>query len=408
MRVVKILTLIAIFNCWCSAFAKAKTDTAQYAPRHIAKDSIRQRDLMDVLHVLMHSGTSSSAQNDSIGLKPVISMMPAVGYSMQSRMAILVSGNMAFRMADNARVSVVNFSTSYNQNAQFKLPLMWNLWTRNNDYNLVGDLRFYIYPQNTFGLGSNSIFRNLDPMNYNYFRFSESVMRKVAGSLYLGAGYMVDDHWGISHQLPISGNFPNFQNYNNATHTVSSGFTLSGIFDSRDCSINPSKGFYAMYQFRENLSALGSTSSWNSLILDMRKYIKFPASSNNVLALWSYDWVTLNGNPPYLDLPSTLWDNGTNAGRGYIQGRYRGAQMVYGEAEYRYHITRDGLIGGVFFANVQSFSATPGTHLQAVQPGYGPGLRFKLNKTSRTNIAMDYGFGTQGSKGLFVNVGEMF
>jgi hypothetical protein len=82
--------------------------------------------------------------------------------------------------------------------------------------------------------------------------------------------------------------------------------------------------------------------------------------------------------------------------------------MVYGEAEYRYQITNNGLLGGVFFLNAQSFSAAPGTRLQAIQPGYGPGLRIKLNKVSKTNIDIDYGFGREGSHGLFVNVGEIF
>jgi hypothetical protein len=82
--------------------------------------------------------------------------------------------------------------------------------------------------------------------------------------------------------------------------------------------------------------------------------------------------------------------------------------MVYGEAEYRYKITRNGLLGGVFFVNAESFSAAPGTQLQGIQPAFGPGLRLKLNKTSRTNICIDYGFGRQGSNGLFINVGEIF
>ena len=61
-----------------------------------------------------------------------------------------------------------------------------------------------------------------------------------------------------------------------------------------------------------------------------------------------------------------------------------------------------------FFLNGESFSAAPGTKLQAVQPGFGPGMRVKLNKLSNTNITIDYGFGRQGSKGLFIDVGEAF
>lgn len=390
-----------------AVIAADKADTAKYTLNFARRDSTGQRDLMDMMHSYFHFGSASSG-DDSVGSKPVMSVVPAAGYALQSRIAILLSGNMAFRTSADARISVINFSTSYTQNAQFTLPLLWNIWSKNNSYNFIGDMRFYAYPQNTYGLGSDSGPWNQDPMNYNYFRFSETALRHIAGNLYLGAGYVMDNHWGISHQSPISITFPGFSNYNTATHTVSSGFTLSGIYDSRDNTINPSGGFYAMYQFRENLTALGSTTPWNSLVLDVRKYFKFPANSNNILAFWSYDWLTLSGAPPYLDLPSTMWDANTNAGRGYIQGRFRGAQMVYAETEYRYAITRDGLIGGVFFLNMQSFSAAPGTRLQTVQPGYGPGLRVKLNKVSKTNISMDYGFGTQGSHGLFVNVGELF
>jgi hypothetical protein len=68
----------------------------------------------------------------------------------------------------------------------------------------------------------------------------------------------------------------------------------------------------------------------------------------------------------------------------------------------------NGLLGGVFFLNAQSFSAAPGTRLQGIQPGYGPGLRIKLNTITKTNICIDYGFGRQGSNGLFIDVGEIF
>jgi len=179
------------------------------------------------------------------------------------------------------------------------------------------------------------------------------------------------------------------------------------LLDSRDNSISPIKGWYANVQYRNNLKFLHGR-RWASLIVDVRKFIRWPEGSNNVLALWSYNWLILDGKPDYLDLPSTSWDTNTSTGRGYIQGRFRGAQMIYGEAEYRYHITNDGLIGGVFFVNAETFSAAPGTRLQGIQPSVGPGLRLKLNKTSKTNVAIDYGFGRQGSNGLFIDVGEVF
>jgi len=82
--------------------------------------------------------------------------------------------------------------------------------------------------------------------------------------------------------------------------------------------------------------------------------------------------------------------------------------MVYFESEYRYKITANGVLGGTVFLNAESFSAAQGTSLQSIQPGYGPGLRIKLNKVSNTNISINYGFGNEGSRGLFISVGEAF
>src|SRR6202012_1084189 len=187
------------------------------------------------------------------------------------------------------------------------------------------------------------------------------------------------------------GTVSDYVTYGAASHTIASGITFNILYDSRDNAINPFKGGYLAIQYRDNYSWLGSSSSWRSLIIDVRKYYRFPENSDNILALWSYDWLILNGRPGYLDLPSTQWDGNSATGRGYIQGRFRGAQMVYVETEYRFKITRNGLLGGVVFINGESFSAAPGTHLQSIQPGYGPGLRIKLNKTSNTNITVDYG-----------------
>jgi hypothetical protein len=128
-----------------------------------------------------------------------------------------------------------------------------------------------------------------------------------------------------------------------------------------------------------------------------------------VLALWQFDWMSVGGKTPYLLLPSTGWDDQFNTGRGYIQGRFRGSDMEYLEAEDRFAISRNGLIGGVVFANLETFKrALAATQFHDFIPGWGAGIRVKLNKHSNTNIAVDYGWGLQGSNGIAVNVGEVF
>ena len=153
---------------------------------------------------------------------------------------------------------------------------------------------------------------------------------------------------------------------------------------------------------------MGSDANWQSLLLEFRSYIKFPDNSRNILAFWSYNWFTLGGNPPYLLLPSTGWDEFSNTGRGYIQGRFRSLNMIDQEAEYRFTISRNGLFGAVVFANAETFSDVVTGKYEVISPGAGLGIRIMLNKFSRTNIALDYAWGTMGSSGFFVNLGEVF
>jgi hypothetical protein len=62
----------------------------------------------------------------------------------------------------------------------------------------------------------------------------------------------------------------------------------------------------------------------------------------------------------------------------------------------------------VVFVNAESFSDINTGKYEVISPGAGLGIRVMLNKFSRTNLALDYAWGTMGSKGFFVNLGEVF
>jgi hypothetical protein len=367
---------------------------------------VKQQDLGDVIHKVFH--TKSTPQIDSITSKPQISVVPAIGYTLVTSFAVVVSGNIAFRNGPDSRISTIVASASYTEKKQFIMPVQTNFWTKDNGYEFVGNYSYLKYPQSTYGLGSNSNINEEDPMDYSLIQLYETIFRHVTGNIYAGIGFDFDDHWDISQQGNPDGTVSDYTKYGTATHTISSGFTLNGQLDSRDNAINPSKGAYIGLQLRDADKEFGSTKDWQSLIIDVRKYINFPDGSGNTLALWNYDWLIVGGKPPYLDLPATGWDANFATGRGYIQGRFRGDDMVYAEAEYRYRITEDGVLGGTVFLNGETFSSYRHTNLQSIQPGYGPGLRIKLNKVSNTNISINYGFGDQGSRGLFISVGEAF
>lgn len=172
--------------------------------------------------------------------------------------------------------------------------------------------------------------------------------------------------------------------------------------------INPLNGTYVSIMYRNNRTFLGSDNNWQSVVLDIRKYIPLSGNSHNILAFWSYNNLILAGNPPYLELPFSAGDAYSNTERGYVQGRFRGKKYIDVESEYRFGILQNGLLGGVAFANLASFSEWPSNQFTGILPGGGLGLRLKVNKNSDTNVAIDYAFGVNGSSGFFFNVGEVF
>ena len=78
------------------------------------------------------------------------------------------------------------------------------------------------------------------------------------------------------------------------------------------------------------------------------------------------------------------------------------------EAEYRFAVSNNGLVGGVVFANAESFSEMNNNQFEKIWPAVGAGVRVKFNKFSKTNVAFDYAFGLNGNSGIFVNLGEVF
>lgn len=398
-----------------SAQQKNALDSVRLVSKNSTLPVDAQVDITDVLKKAFNTkkiSDGSPVSNPAKDKNRFVALFPALGYTLQTRLAVILAGNVAFFAAKDTadKLSTITSSISYTQNSQIVLPVQSNIWTKGNKYNFVGDWRISQYPQDTYGLGGNNdIDTSDDLINYAYIRVYQTVMRRINNNLYAGIGYNFDFHWNISEDGYADNHPSDFAKYpGTSTKSVSSGLSLNLLYDSRDNPINPSGGEYANVVFRNNYTFLGSDQNWQSLLVDMRKYFTL-GKRGNVLAFWSYNWMVLNGTPPYLDLPSTSWDTYTNTGRGYIQGRFRSRQMLDLEAEYRFHLSQNGLLGGVLFANAQTFSQYPSNFkFQYVQPAAGLGLRIKLNKSSKTNIDIDYGFGLGGSRGLFINIGEVF
>ena len=86
--------------------------------------------------------------------------------------------------------------------------------------------------------------------------------------------------------------------------------------------------------------------------------------------------------------------------------------MVYSEAEYRFPISRcGGIVGGVVFVNATTTdnpsAAKPLGLFDYIAPAYGFGFRMKVDKRSRTNLQLDFGFGDKATA-VYLGAAETF
>jgi outer membrane protein assembly factor BamA len=257
-------------------------------------------------------------------------------------------------------------------------------------------------------------------MKFNFARFHQSVSYKILEGLYAGLGFYYDSYNKIKDEKlrlnPADTFFTSHYLYNTHYGFSTSGYSISAVninlvYDSRDNMINPYKGIYAMASWRGGFKFLGNKNYSNFTQVEFRGYHSFSERNpRHLIAFWLMGDFSPEGELPYLVLPATSYDQRGRSGRGYTQGRYRGANLVYGEAEYRFPISKcGGILGGVVFVNGTT-SDNPTLDLglfESIKPGYGAGLRIMVDKKSRTNLAVDVGFGDK-SFGFYLAASEAF
>lgn len=405
------LRFLALLALWPALAARAQ------APAPPSPDSLPHptQDIGDLVRRLLpHRRAHLAARDSARAARPPkahsLVPLPAVAYTLEARLLATLTTSYTFQRP-GANLSALSATLTYTQNQQLILALNGPLWTSHNHSLWLADYRLLHYPQNTYGLGSNASIKDAIGMNYNFLRVHQSYYHRVgpAGHLYLGGGYFLDSRWNITtvngegqQVYAIAGYAPGV-----AGHSTSSGLVLSALRDTRDNQLRPAAGeSYLFLALRTNLRALGADANYRFVQVDTRRYLR-AGPHGNVLAFWLYGDFALGQGVPYLDLPATGWDTYSVTGRGYIQGRFRGTSLVYGEAEYRFNLTPSRVLGGVVFANGQS-ARSPSTGYGRLAPAGGAGLRLCLSKKSNSYLAVDYAFGIQGSQGVFFNLGDVF
>lgn len=354
---------------------------------------------------------------------PIIGSQPATGFAFGGVAQYTFKGKNV-----NDKYSIANLGVVYTTKKQLLVNVKNNVLLKNNKIFLSGDYRLYLFSQPNYGLGTGIIpsrktNSNFDigsirePMDYNYFKFHQSLSWSVKNNFYVGAGLNLDWYSSIQDKnLDVeNGQFTDHYNYSqkygfdNLEYFLN-GVSLNLVHDSRDNQVNAHRGWYANINYRFNPYLFNNQRYSNVLYTEYRHFIPVSKKNDNyVFAIWAYGQFITRGQVPYLNLPAIGWDQRSRSGEGYEQGLFRGENLVYLSTEFRFPLTCNQMIGATVFTNFITTSSknTNVALFDYIQPAAGIGLRILIDKTTRTNLIVDYGWGNK-SEGFYLNAGETF
>jgi hypothetical protein len=410
-------------------FAQSSTDTIKKV-----KDC-QQKEIWEVLFKKEIPAAVDTTRKIHVFLLPYLAYNPSKGFQLGGGGTLTWYVGKSKKTKQSVAAFGVEFTTEEQKLFQFKS----NVYTKNNRLFLQGDWRYYIYSLRSYGVGTgkgnvvpdyvpglaapNDSVPGWDepsPIKYYWLRIHEIFSYHLGKGLYVGIGYHFDMHYKIKDEdlnldsatqyITPHYAYSKLHGFNPETYTAS-GLSLNFAYDTRDNMINPYKGYYVNVNLRANETWLGSTRPGSQLWAEFRTYVNLEKKMpRHLLAFWLYSGFQLYGDVPYFDLWAIGFDQMNSSGRGYLQGRWRGENLVYGEAEYRFPISRcTQILGGVVFVNATTASSKDMNVplFGYIRPACGAGLRIMAAKDNRTNIAIDVTYGGH-STGIYFSAQEAF
>ena len=375
-------------------------------------------DMGDVLGKLF----KKKADTTTIGKQKKFALLPSIGYnpSFGFVIGVKVSAVKQFGTKENTNLSSFGLEGLLTSKGIITVQARHNLFTAENKFNFQGNwqLSKFLIEDYNIGTGNKDYLTNSDSaflIKFNYVRLTEKIYQKIGQYWYAGVGasfnirYKIDDE-----KLDSFGSTPHYRyslrNEFSATKYSANSLLLAIQYNSREHPLRSYGGIYADFNLAVSQKWLGSTKNAVQFLYDIRKYVSLSSKNpEHVLAFWHLASYKLSGAVPYLALHGTGSDIYNRSGRAYTIGRFKGLSFGYFESEYRFPITRNKLISGVAFVNVQTASDDLGKKLfQYWDPGGGGGLRILFQKQSRSTICIDYAKGKYGSGGLFFGLNEVF
>lgn len=330
---------------------------------------------------------------DSVGKNLKISAFPVAFYTPETAFGFGGIGIATFWLKNEdrkTRPSSAQLGISYTTKNQFLLYAPFEFYRDNENWRLLGELGFYKYFYNFYGIGIDAKEENEETYEVTFPRVRLSLLREVFPDFLVGLGYEFDAFSNL--KIKEGGILATSEVPGKRDGTVSN-IGLQASYDTRDNIFFPLKGIYIQGNLFASSKILGSTFSYTKFELDNRFYQK--VGKKQVLAANLFMANSSAGTPFY-----DLYYLGSKRSRGFNNRRFQDNSELSFALEYRFPIA--GRFGGAVFGSTGTVAPDLGAVFSsAYKNAAGAGLRYILNKRDGVRIRVDYGMSNEGGNFYF-------
>lgn len=300
--------------------------------------------------------------------------------------------------------SLVSLAGLYSTNKSYIAGLFSQLFFAEDKYRVVG------------GLGTSRInndfeydFGFITPVRLVYSElrsfFGAQLSREITNNIYVGLQYSgVQTKYRFDQGTEEQNRFAEelFDSLG-ITDDFKSSIGLPFSYDTRDYTYYPSNGI--ILSVRPTLYAewLGGDDNYSTVTYSLSAYKRI--ARDKVIA------GKIAGGHSLGDVPFSGYQTYGTRGtlRGYPAGKYRGKNMIGGQAEFRWQFYK--CLGMVAFAGTGTVWGNEADEEEFEKewlPSVGAGIRIMISEEKRINFRLDYAWGINGNEGFYIGVMEAF
>ena len=350
-------------------------------------------------------GSFLSGENDSTR-KARLLLLPALGYAQETGFQYGLVSLASFYTAGDTltRNSSVSGLVTFTTKKQSTIILKPDIWSKQNRYHYVSDLRYKDFPFNFYGIGAATRKADEEKLTLKLSRVSLEAEKLVRPGAYTGLNVSFEDYRFTDEQTGGLYETDRFIRDKDGGQVLFLG--LSQIIDLRNTNVYTTGGTYLKFNYAFAPDFFGGENfSGSSAKVDFRTFKSY--NTETVLG-FNLVYQTIQGNNTPFYLLQQLGND--QVMRGYYTGRYRDRNLLASQIELKYRIIpRIGVAGfagtGTVYNNRFNFGD--------LKPSYGAGLRYFFDTVRGLSLRMDYAFGEkrpgeERQKGFYLAFGEAF